>query len=104
MELQESKIWNKKAMIEDLNMKLSKSPTNYYKKKMIRECCICGKLFSGTGNNPYPLIKSDNERCCKKCFDYYVIVAKFKITNIDQYYKNLEKSDRYEYKEENYEY
>ena len=30
-------------------------------------CCICGKTFNGYGNNPYPVSKNENDRCCDKC-------------------------------------
>ena len=28
-------------------------------------CCICGKTFSGYGNNPWPL--KEKGRCCDEC-------------------------------------
>lgn len=31
------------------------------------KCCICGKEFKGHGNNPYPLDKRKDARCCDKC-------------------------------------
>ena len=30
-------------------------------------CCICGCEFEGFGNNPYPLVKDDEARCCDEC-------------------------------------
>ncbi len=30
-------------------------------------CCICGKKFYGFGNNPWPLIKDVDARCCDEC-------------------------------------
>lgn len=30
-----------------------------------QECCICGKEFSGYGNNPYPIAKRG--QCCDEC-------------------------------------
>ena len=30
-------------------------------------CCICGKTFNGYGNNPYPVSKNENDRCCDQC-------------------------------------
>ena len=37
-------------------------------------CCICGRVFSGWGNNPYPLAESGS--CCDTCNDRYVIPAR----------------------------
>lgn len=39
-------------------------------------CCICGKTFTGWGNNPYPVVKTENARCCDKCNDEKVIPAR----------------------------
>lgn len=41
------------------------------KKVNIERCVICGGLFIGWGNNPYPLYK--NGRCCDVCNSVYVI-------------------------------
>ena len=30
-------------------------------------CCICGKTFNGYGNNPYPVSKNENDKCCYQC-------------------------------------
>ena len=35
--------------------------------KEIHTCCLCGCLFEGFGNNPYPL--SEEGRCCDECND-----------------------------------
>lgn len=35
--------------------------------KEIHTCCLCGCLFDGFGNNPYPL--SEEGRCCDECND-----------------------------------
>lgn len=39
-------------------------------------CCICGKEFEGWGNNPYPVVKDENARCCDDCNAMYVIPAR----------------------------
>lgn len=39
-------------------------------------CCICGKEFTGWGNNPYPVVKTEDARCCDKCNDEKVIPAR----------------------------
>ena len=45
---------------------------------MIKEyvCSICGKTFIGWGNNPYPVTKGENDRCCDECNGIYVIPAR----------------------------
>ena len=30
-------------------------------------CCICGKTFTGYGNNLYPVSKNAHDRCCDQC-------------------------------------
>lgn len=40
-------------------------------------CCICGNEFNGWGNNPYPLVKEDNARCCDDC-NTLVIIERIK--------------------------
>lgn len=45
------------------------------KKKLI--CCLCGKECENEyGNNPYPVIKRTNVRCCNACNDQFVIPAR----------------------------
>lgn len=39
-------------------------------------CCICGKEFIGWGNNPYPVVKDEDARCCDDCNAMYVIPAR----------------------------
>lgn len=39
-----------------------------------KKCCICGKVFIGWGNNPYP-IKKDGV-CCDSCNHEKVIPAR----------------------------
>lgn len=39
-------------------------------------CCICGKEFEGWGNNPYPVVKDEDARCCDDCNAMYVIPAR----------------------------
>lgn len=36
-------------------------------------CCICGKKFTGFGNNPFPVNKEAEARCCDDC-NYTVVV------------------------------
>ena len=51
------------------------------KKEKTNTCCICGKKFSGWGNNPWGALDKDNKYiefksddvCCDECNDKYVI-------------------------------
>ena len=38
------------------------------------KCCICGRAFTGFGNNPWP-VKDDGE-CCDACNEQHVIPAR----------------------------
>jgi hypothetical protein len=40
------------------------------------ECCICGRAYTGSGNNPRP-VKEDGE-CCDACNEQYVIPARIR--------------------------
>lgn len=42
------------------------------------KCCICGLTFEGWGNNPWPVNKSENARCCDFCNRAYVIPERLK--------------------------
>ena len=44
--------------------------------KKIFQCCICGDVFTGWGNNPYPVNKDENARCCNDCNSMHVIPAR----------------------------
>lgn len=48
-------------------------------KKKKKVCCICGKEFTGWGNNPYP-IKEDGE-CCRVCNSSVVLPRRIKLMN-----------------------
>lgn len=39
-------------------------------------CCICGSEITGWGNNPWPVEKDENARCCDNCNDLFVIPAR----------------------------
>lgn len=43
-------------------------------------CNLCGNKIFDYGNNPYPLMVSDDDRCCDYCNSEYVIPAR--IANI----------------------
>lgn len=36
-------------------------------------CCLCGKTFEGFGNNPWPLAKGEDDRCCDECNNKVII-------------------------------
>lgn len=40
------------------------------------DCCICGAHFVGYGNNPWPISKNENDRCCDDCNIEAVIPAR----------------------------
>lgn len=40
------------------------------------KCCLCGEDTEGFGNNPQPLAKNDNDRCCDDCNTLRVIPAR----------------------------
>lgn len=39
-------------------------------------CCICGKKFTGFGNNPWPVVKDETARCCDECNSTKVLAAR----------------------------
>jgi len=42
----------------------------------VKKCCICGREFTGWGNNPYPISENLDDTCCDECNSMYVIPAK----------------------------
>lgn len=40
------------------------------------KCCICGQNCKGWGNNPWPIVKDENARCCDACNSTKVIQAR----------------------------
>lgn len=47
-------------------------------------CCICGEEFEGFGNNPYPVNKEKDTRCCDTCNDTVVIPARIEALDKDK--------------------
>ena len=46
-------------------------------KKNKENCSLCGnKLENEYGNNPYPLLKKEEDRCCNLCNHNYVIPSR----------------------------
>lgn len=39
-------------------------------------CCLCGNTFPGFGNNPWPVDRTENARCCDECNAQKVIPAR----------------------------
>ena len=42
----------------------------------IYKCCICGKTFTGWGNNPWPVVEDEDAQCCDECNNLKVIPAR----------------------------
>lgn len=40
------------------------------------KCCLCGKEIHGLGNNPWPVDKTDEARCCDDCNMLTVVPAR----------------------------
>lgn len=40
------------------------------------ECCLCGKIFTDWGNNPYPVNEDPNALCCDSCNMNIVLPAR----------------------------
>lgn len=53
-------------------------------------CCWCGKKFTGYGNNPYPLVKDKDARCCDECNQ---IVIFERIRQLEQNKKGEDKNE-----------
>jgi len=41
-------------------------------------CCICHTFCDGWGNNPWPVVKDEDERCCDRCNMLEVIPARLR--------------------------
>lgn len=42
----------------------------------VNTCCLCGRIFRGYGNNPWPLSHDIDDRCCDGCNDNKVIPSR----------------------------
>lgn len=40
------------------------------------ECCICGKICTDWGNDPWPVIEAEDARCCDECNATVVVPAR----------------------------
>ena len=47
-----------------------------YSGQPVFKCSICGQFFYGYGNNPYPVTRGSEDRCCDLCNDTRVIPAR----------------------------
>ena len=45
----------------------------------LKICCICGLCFEGFGNNPWPVVDSENAVCCDDCDSLVVLPERWKI-------------------------
>lgn len=52
----------------------------------IKQCCLCGDIIDGWGNNASPLGLYETDRCCDQCNHEKVIPAR--INQIFQNHKN----------------
>ncbi len=61
----------------------------------IKVCCICGKKFTGYGNNPEGAVKvvnnelnilefKENDRCCDNCNFFYVIPGRLILARLHE--------------------
>ena len=42
-------------------------------------CCICGQVFLGFGNNPWPVVTDEDAMCCDDCNARKVVPARIKL-------------------------
>lgn len=42
-------------------------------------CCICGREFDDWGNNPWPVVKDEDARCCNECNETQVVKARIEL-------------------------
>ena len=75
----------KRPHSEETKAKISKSITEWHKSRrlimsiessQVFKCSICGETFTGWGNNPWPVTKGENDRCCDTCNSIHVIPAR----------------------------
>lgn len=60
-------------------------------------CCLCGRPIGDLfGNNPWPLVKDENARCCNECNMSKVIPARIELIK-----KHSEKEKNENYAGEN---
>jgi len=52
------------------------------------KCAICGKEIAGWGNNPWPIRKSEEAKCCDECNSRYVITGRLLMMNETPEWKN----------------
>lgn len=58
------------------------------------KCCICGEPILGYGNNPYPVVKEEEARCCDLCDSMVVIPARIRA----MFEKEVPESLEYEFR------
>jgi len=67
---------NRSSVEDMINRYLDIKLHNEYKEY---DCCICGRKFTGYGNNPAPV--KNNGRCCDACNAEVVIPMRLYIDN-----------------------
>ena len=48
------------------------------KKDEVKICCICGREYTGWGNNPWPIVNEEGAQCCDECNSTYVLMARMR--------------------------
>ena len=48
----------------------------------VKVCCLCGREFTGWGNNPWPVDKHPDHRCCDDCNAGLVIPARLALISV----------------------
>ena len=65
-----------------LTMTLKTEKETAMSKTHEKTCCICGRKFTGWGNNPYPM--KDQGECCDSCNQRYVIPARLALLKLEK--------------------
>lgn len=64
------------------------------------KCSICGKEITGFGNNPWPVRRAEDARCCDECDNLFVIPARIVSMNLpkENFQRFSEAIDKEDYK------
>lgn len=57
-------------------MSKTNTTNNKENRNMKFKCCLCGNLYIGYGNNPYPLSLNESDKCCNDCNMNLVLPAR----------------------------
>lgn len=56
-----------------------------------KTCSICGKEFTGWGNNPWPV--TEDGECCDDCNMYYVVPERMRLWGKSLFGEDYEESE-----------